>query len=139
MIAVKNGFDAIWAAIKDCTLYSTKNHLKVEGFYEITLNDAASGTVPPTVTHYKDIEHNLGYKPLVEAYAYFNYPGSTGGLVGWRVVPATYWYAGDFGILELVVVYMEHIDNNTIRFYGQSGLNVKVRIYLEPREDAWYE
>jgi len=88
--------------------------------------------------YYKDIVHNLGYKPLVRAFTFI----SSYGLNGWRKVPVAYydreWVDGiGWAILGRSVFY-EHIDDNTIRFYGQQDMQLIVLLYLEPRKDAWY-
>jgi len=90
---------------------------------------------PPSATHKKDLVHNLGYKPIVMAYVNF----SQWGLIGWRLIPAIYWRAIGPGMYDTANIYYEHIDNNTIRFYGEEGVKIKVYLYLEPRKDAWYE
>lgn len=90
---------------------------------------------PSTATHYKDLNHNLGYKPLVSAYI------NMGGL--WRLLPILYEYYEYVDPIGFVVnyanLYYEHINNNTIRFYGLEDQEIKVQLFLEPREDAWYE
>lgn len=87
----------------------------------------------------KDIVHNLGYKPIVRAFVYIK-AHSVNGL---REVPINYYiseYVEDMGRIILDTrIYYEHIDNNTIRFYGQQNTTVQVTLYIEPREDAWYE
>jgi hypothetical protein len=87
-------------------------------------------------THLKDIVHNLGYKPIVLAYSWFE----AYGLNGWRMLPAMFMIATEEpGVYDVTTVYFEHIDDNTVRFYGTEGREIKVQLYLEPRKDAWYE
>lgn len=90
---------------------------------------------PSTATHYKDLDHNLGYKPMVVAYV--NLDGM------WRPMPILYSYSvwvDPIGYAtEYANLYYEHINNNTIRFYGLENQEVQVQLFLEPREDAWYE
>lgn len=87
----------------------------------------------------KDIVHNLGYKPIVRAFVYME-AYSVNGL---REVPINYYireYVEEMGWAILDGrIYYEHIDNNTIRFYGGQDTVVQVTLYIEPREDAWYE
>lgn len=90
---------------------------------------------PASATHKKDIVHNLGYKPIVMAYRGFNEHG----LTGWRQIPAIFWYAISPGVYDVRNIFYEHIDDNTIRFYGRNGDTLRVFLYLEPRKDAWYE
>jgi len=90
---------------------------------------------PPSTTHHYDIVHNLGYKPTVLAYVFFNEYS----LEGWRLIPAIYSYSTGGGGTSTATVYYEHIDDNTVRFYGPQDLVIKVQLYLEPRKDAWYE
>ena len=87
------------------------------------------------VTHKKDIVHNLGYKPIVMAYHYFEEYG----LTGWRTIPATCTIALEPGVYSERTIYYEHMDDNIIRFYGVNGDKLIVFLYLEPRKDAWYE
>jgi hypothetical protein len=90
---------------------------------------------PPMTTHYADVTHNLGYKPIVIAYTYFGEYG----LEGWRMLPAMYWYAIEPGVYDVSTVFFEHINDNTVRFYGTEGREIIVQLFLEPRKDAWYE
>lgn len=87
----------------------------------------------------KDIVHNLGYKPIVRAFVKM----SAYSVTGWREVPISYyvrvWYEDIGMIIEDRSITYQHIDNNTIRFYGDAGTEIKVFLYLEPREEAWYE
>lgn len=87
----------------------------------------------------KDVVHNLGYKPLVRAFVFMDSYSVT----GWRQLPISYYesvFDEDLGeiILGRNITY-EHIDDNTVRFYGPQDCEVVVHLYLEPREDAWYE
>lgn len=90
---------------------------------------------PTGATHKKDIVHNLGYKPIVMAYYYFDEYG----LQGWRQIPAKFTVALEPGVYVEESLFYEHIDDNTIRFYGRNGDKLVVYLYLEPRKDAWYE
>jgi len=90
---------------------------------------------PNNATHYADLTHNLGYKPIVMAYAFFDYYG----MHGWRRLPVTYWYVIGPGMYDMSAVYYEHTSVNNVRFYGPEDLGIKVQLYLEPRKDAWYE
>jgi len=87
----------------------------------------------------KDIVHNLGYKPIVRAFVYME----AYSVFGLREVPINYytreWVDGMGWAILGARIYYEHIDNNTIRFYGEQNTVVNVTLYLEPREDAWYE
>lgn len=89
-------------------------------------------------THKKDLVHNLGYKPIVRAFANINSYSTW----GWRQIPIYYYdreYVPDIGIIILGrKIDYEHIDDNTIRFYAPEGVEIKVTLYLEPRKDAWY-
>jgi hypothetical protein len=40
VIVAKSNKNAKTASVKDCTLYSTKNHLKLQGKYSLTLDQA---------------------------------------------------------------------------------------------------
>lgn len=40
VIVAKSGYDAKTTDVKNCTLYSTKNHLKLQGEYSLTLDQA---------------------------------------------------------------------------------------------------
>lgn len=98
-------------------------------------------SAPPyeEATHKKDLVHNLGYKPIVRAFAYMESYSTW----GWRQIPIYYYvteYDPEFGtiILGRKIDY-EHIDNNTIRFYAPEGTKIVVTLYLEPRKDAWYD
>lgn len=87
----------------------------------------------------KDLVHNLGYKPIVRAFCNINSYSTW----GWRQIPIYYYDRevdpeGGVIILDRKIDY-EHIDNNTIRFYGQQNQEIKVTLFLEPRKDAWYE
>ena len=86
----------------------------------------------------KDIVHNLGYNPLVMAYVYLESYLVT----GWCKIPISYYdreWVEPFGwsILNRSVTY-EHIDENTVRFYGAEDMEIKVDLFIEPRKDAWY-
>ena len=88
--------------------------------------------------YYKDLVHNLGYKPLVDAKVYMN----AYSVNGWRQVPIFYYereWIEEVGwiIISKSITY-EHLDNNTIRFYGQQNSKISVKLFLEPRKDAWY-
>lgn len=89
--------------------------------------------------YYEDLVHNLGYKPLIKAYTYMEEYS----IFGWRQLPLYYYkqvYDPEYGvIIEGRTLYYEHLDDNTIRFYGDEGREIKVFLYLEPRKDAWYE
>ncbi len=89
--------------------------------------------------YYKDLVHNLGYKPLVMAFAYVE----SYSIRGWKQLPISYYrrYVDEeFGvIIEGKSLFYEHLDDNTIRFYGEGGTEVIVFLFLEPRKDAWYE
>lgn len=89
---------------------------------------------PSVATHYKDIVHNLGYKPIVRVFVYL----SEYGMVGWRQLPLLYWAALGYGMYEQRNLYYEHIDINTLRIYGLEGQEILVQLFLEPREDAWH-
>lgn len=88
---------------------------------------------------YRDIQHNLGYKPIVRAFVYME----AYALQGWRQVPFAYYdryWVEEIGwAIEGRSVFYEHLDDNTIRFYGAENMEIVVFLYLEPREDAWYE
>jgi hypothetical protein len=89
--------------------------------------------------YYKDLDHNLGYKPIVRAFTYM----SAYSVTGWRQLPIYYyereWVDGiGWAIVGRTATY-EHINNNTIRFYGNQNREIAVQLFLEPREDAWYE
>ena len=98
-------------------------------------------SAPPfdEATHYKDLVHNLGYKPIVRAFAYMNSYTTW----GWRQIPIYYYdreFVPDIGIAILYrKIDYKHLDNNTIRFYAPENTEIVVTLYLEPREDAWYE
>lgn len=89
-------------------------------------------------THKKDLVHNLGYKPIVRAYVDMN----AYSVRGWRELPIAYYereWDDMFGwvILERMIYY-EHIDDNTIRFYAPEGVEIDVTLFIEPRKDSWY-
>lgn len=97
-------------------------------------------SAPPfdEATHKKDLVHNLGYKPIVRAFAKIDSYSTW----GWRQIPIYYYdreWDDMFGwiILGRKIDY-EHIGDNTIRFYAPEGVEIKVTLYLEPRKDAWY-
>lgn len=88
---------------------------------------------------YKDIVHNLGYNPIVRAFAditsyYVN---------GIKQVPVRFYnrvYVEDIGMIDIVqFVYYEYLDENTIRFHAPLGMDIEVTIYFEPVKDTWYE
>jgi len=61
---------------------------------------------------------------------------------GWRQVPIAYYdrvWDDIYGwIIEGRSVFYEHLDENTVRFYGAENMEITVSLYLEPRRDAWY-
>lgn len=89
--------------------------------------------------YYKDLVHNLGYKPIVRAFVNLD----TYALRGWRQAPVAYYdryWDEEMGwIIEGKSVFYEHIDDNTVRFYGAENMELVIFLYLEPRKDAWYE
>lgn len=96
---------------------------------------------PPfeSAPYYKDIVHNLGYNPIVRATALL----STHLFNGWVKVPIQYYVQEFDEFMGLVVVgkelTYEYLDENTIRFYGEQGIEIDVDLFIEPRKDAWYE
>lgn len=88
--------------------------------------------------YYKDITHNLGYKPIVRAFVYMG----AYSVIGWREVPINFYVREvdpDYGVMILDTrIFYEHLNDNTIRFYGPQDTQVKVTLYIEPRKDAWY-
>ena len=96
---------------------------------------APSNTEAP---YYRDIQHNLGYKPIVRASVELD----AYAVRGWRQVPIAYYdrvWDDIYGwIIEGRSVFYEHLDENTVRFYGAENMEITVSLYLEPRRDAWY-
>ncbi len=89
--------------------------------------------------YYKDITHNLGYNPIVRAYTYLDSYLVT----GWCKIPISYYQQEIVPGIGLAVVpkaiTYEYLNSNTIRFYGEQGIELKVDLFIEPRKDAWYE
>ncbi len=95
----------------------------------------------------KDVVHNLGYKPIVMAFSdlsdqVWDPEVFYQSVAGWREIPIYYYGIEDTGFTYIThyrSITYQHIDSNTIRFYGPENQEITGILYLEPREDAWYE
>ena len=87
----------------------------------------------------KDIVHNLGYNPIVRAYAFLQ----THLISGWVKIPVSYYvqvFDEDYRtIIEPRTISYDYIDTNTVRFYGEENTELRVDLFIDPRKDAWYE
>jgi len=141
-IAVRNGKECFQDPDFCNTLDSTKNTLKViEGFpITILTEDANTDGGIYEAGWKKDIVHNLGYEPLVDASVDCEFYD----LYGWRELPVNVTIREvipDFGaIFKPACIYYKHIDLNTVRILSTiQDVSVRVFLYIEPYKEAWYE
>jgi hypothetical protein len=121
------------------TFNSTKNTFKTYEDYSGTLTSTTSdGTV------YDTINHALGYKPQILAYVDYLGGGGYTRIPLLEETAATFFYDATF-----THVYIKKPDDNNIevhldtenRLYTARDLSVDyfVRVFIDPKEDMWYE
>lgn len=134
----RGGEDLQTCPIYKMTINSLKNHLKVhttEG--NELLEKLGTITIPESTgayRYYLVIEHNLGYRPFLEAYV--------------RDEGATKWTAvgGMLPAHEDMVATIQGINETVITFYQwdlfagtipEHDIEYKYLIYIDPSKDGW--
>jgi len=139
LLVARNGHGVDRAKIKNLTIDSTKNTLKKFNTYSGTLTSTTlDGNVYDTITH------NLGYQPVVLGYTDKDGGGAYERIPLIRETPGTM-----FSDPTYTHVYITRPDDNSIRIHLETenvlytardeSVDYSVVIYIDPKEDIWYE